>query len=625
MSMFETRRPPLPVAIPARGIMTLIACAIVIAGLYFGRDLLVPIVLAVLLAFVLAPVVRVLRRFRLPRVPAVLISVLLAFALLLGIGLAVSRQGAQLAGNFSTYQEAIQRKVNALRLDELVRQVDMLLRGMGNLEDTSRTIHRPPPASGQSDLTPLELARGVAEPLFRPIATTGIVVVFTIFVLLYREDLRDRLIRLAGTRDLHRTMTAMTDAAYRLSRYFLAQVALNASYGIFVGTGLWLIGLPNPVLWGILAGVMRFVPFVGTPIAVVPPVLLALAVDPGWSMAVYVLLLFACSAPLMGQALEPLLYGHSTGLSPVSVIVSATFWAFMWGPIGLLLATPLTVCLVVLGRHVERMQFLDIMLGDGPPLRPEETFYQRALEGDVDGLVAQARQMLRHTPLAVYYDEVALRGLTLAQEDRMREELGPEQFGQLRQHVAMLLEDLAMGVEDPPVRLSAPTPVSALGDEFVEPDAIPIRQGLPAPSWRTDGAMVVIAGRGELDDLAAEMAVQIFRRHGFGARAESNNVLETANLERLDPAAIRLCCLSVLEEGSSAAGVRHFLRRIRRRLPETRIVVALWHAPAGSLMLSALRSENPGETITTSLRETVALCQAVSAWALKDEEEQPAG
>lgn len=207
----------------------------------------------------------------------------------------------------------------------------------------------------------------------------------------------------------------------------------------------------------------------------------------------------------------------------------------------------------------------------------------------------------------------------------MREELGPEQFGQLRQHVAMLLEDLAMGVEDPPVRLPAPTPVSALGDEFVEPDAIPIRQGLPAPSWRTDGAMVVIAGRGELDDLAAEMAVQIFRRHGFGARAESNNVLETANLERLDPAAIRLCCLSVLEEGSSAAGVRHFLRRIRRRLPETRIVVALWHAPAGSLMLSALRSENPGETITTSLRETVALCQAVSAWALKDEEEQPAG
>ncbi|MFC7692541.1 AI-2E family transporter [Paeniroseomonas aquatica] len=244
----------------------------------------------------------------------------------------------------------------------------------------------------------MEMLRRVAEPLIGPLATAGIVVILVIFILLYREDLRDRLIRLAGARDLHRTMAAMDDAAYRLSRFFLAQTGMNTAFGLLISGALWLIGVPNPLLWGFVAALMRFVPFIGVFVTVTGPILMALAVDPGWTMLVWVLVLFGVSELLMGQVFEPLVFGHSTGLSPIAVIAAATFWTWLWGPIGLLLAVPLTVCLVVLGRHVERLEFLEVMLGDQPPLDPEETFYQRALAGDASALAEQAERCLKEKP-----------------------------------------------------------------------------------------------------------------------------------------------------------------------------------------------------------------------------------
>ncbi len=625
------RRPP-AAAVPAPGFAALCSGAIVVGAIYFGRDLFVPLVLAVLLAFVLAPAVRLLRRARLGRAPSVLIVVVLAFALLFGIGLAVSRQASDVVGELPRYQEAVRNKLRALRLDRTLEGVEAMLRDLGALGARRPAVPAgaaAPAGPAQPDATAFEIARSVAEPLLRPLATTGVVVVFTIFVLLYREDLRDRLIRLAGARDLHRTMAAMNDAAHRLSRLFLTQVALNAGYGLLAGLGLWLVGLPNPVLWGIVAGVMRFVPFLGTPVAVLPPMLLAMAVDPGWSLVLSVALLFLVLNPVMAQVLEPLLYGHSTGLSPVSVILSAIFWAWMWGPVGLLLATPLTVCLVVLGRHVERLEFLEIMLGDRPPLAPEESFYQRALGGDTDGLVAQARGLRRGASLSAYYDEVALRGLALAQGDWSREVLEPERLDGVRAQVTTLLEDLrdddaaareAAGKEAaaPRVAVRDAVPRAAASGEAASGEA-----GGPgaaiAPAWQLEGAVTLIAGRGQLDDLAAEMAAHVLREHGFAAATEANAVLDTANLGRLDPARVRLCLLSVLEEGNSAAGVRHFMRRLRRQLPEARIVIALWHAPAGSPMLGALRAEGLGEAITTSLREAVALCQALAAQAERED------
>ena len=264
-------------------------------------------------------------------------------------------------------------------------------------------VHEPDP-------TPMQLAERIITPIVDPLSTTVIVLIVTIFVLLQREDLRDRLIRLFGSSDLHRTTTAMNDAARRLSRYFLIQLGINATFGLIIGIGLFVIGVPSPLLWGTVGLLLRFVPYIGAPLAAVLPLALAGAVSPHWSMMLWTAGLFAATEAIMGQVVEPLLYGRSTGLSPFSVVVSATFWTWLWGPIGLILSTPLTLCLLVLGRHVERLEFLDVILGDRPALTPVESFYQRMLAGDPDEAHDQAEVLLRDRPLSSYYDEVALKG-----------------------------------------------------------------------------------------------------------------------------------------------------------------------------------------------------------------------
>ena len=585
------------------GLATLCGAAVVIAGLSLAREVLVPLVLASLFAFVLAPVARLLqRRLRVPRALSVVVTSLLAVAILAGIGLAVSGQVVQLAGNLPRYQTAVRAKLEALRLGEMLEAAENLTQGVTGLTaghaDAPAGGAVPAPASAPAAKgtgAPLDAVLGVAEQVLAPLATAGLVLVFVIFVLLYREDLRDRLIRLAGARDLHRTTVALNDAASRLSRFFLAQVALNAGFGLLIGVGLWLAGLPNPALWGALAGLMRFVPFIGSFIAVVPPLLLALAVDPGWSLAITVLALFLVAEPLAGQVFEPLLYGHSTGLSPIAIIVAATFWAFLWGPVGLLLATPLTVCLVVLGRHVERLEFLEVMLGDRPPLRPDESFYQRALEGDADLLVTEARRSLRPggpeegRPLVSWCDTVALRGLALAQADWSREVLDGDQAERIRSQVTMVLDELA---------------------ELARTRAA--EANLPE-AWREEGTVLCIAGQGPFDATAAAVMALVLRAEGFGALALPNAALEAAQIETLlDPARTRLCLLSVLEGGSSATSVRYFLRRLQRHLPEARLAIGLWEAAPDSAMLAALRGEAAGEVMVTSAGEALALAQAVT-------------
>ncbi len=569
-------------AIPAAPLSTLLGGAVVVAGLYLGREVLVPLVLAVLLAFVLAPLTRLLRRAGLPNLPSVLLAVLAGVGVLAAIGLLVLRQLAALAADLGRYAEALGDKLDRLRVAELLAQAEAALQGLRELVGGRDPYAAP--AAAPAEASPLEMAAWVAGPVLAPLATVAIVVVVALFVLVYREDLRDRLVRLAGARDLPRTVRALDDAALRLSRLFLSQLALNASFGVVIGGCLWLLGLPGAPLFAVLATLMRFVPFLGTPIAVLPPVLLALAADPGWGLAVGVLVLFAIGETMMGQVAEPLVFGRSTGLAPISVMVAAIFWTFMWGPIGLLLATPVTVGLVVLGRHVKTLEFLDVMLGSRPPLRPEESFYQRALQGDADALVAQARARLKAgDSLAAWHDEVALRGLALAEADWSREVLDGARLATIRQQVETLVDELA----------EAPA-AATRGD-----------------GWGAEGAVLVVAGRGRLDDLAAAVAAQGLRTEGFGARPMPNAVLEGEAGTLPDAEAVRLCCLSVLEEGSSAAAVRYFLRRLRRRLPGVPVVVALWHAPAESPLLAGLRAEAAGaEAIVTSLGEVAALAAA---------------
>jgi len=612
--------------LPGRGLAALNAAAIVVAALYLGRDLLVPLVLAVLLAFVLAPLVTLLQRARIGKVPAVLVAVVLAFSVILGIGTVVGRQAASLAEGFPAYQATIQEKVKSLTvgaevIERFSGSLQSLLSGRAEAPSIPYAVPAPGPAAsapsapvlvpaaegGTGVASTFGIVRSVAGPVFGPLATMGVVVVFLLFVLLNREDLRDRLVRLVGRQDLHRTILAMNDAAHRLSRYFLFQLALNVSFGVFIGTGLWAIGLPNPVLWGIVAALMRFVPYIGSVIALVLPFLLALAAAPGWSLALMVLAMFFLADMLMGQVIEPLLYGHSTGLSPIAVILSTAFWVFLWGPVGLLISTPLTVCLVVAGRYVAPLSFLEVMLSDNPPLTPPETFYQRALEGNAAELAAQAERLTAPPPagrrarnkavgpapsgpgaLAEYYDRVALRGLALAQADLSRDALAFERLEAIHTQIERLLAQMARHVGS-------------------VPDA------LPPPAWQAEGAVVCVPARGQLDDLAATMAMQVLQGAGFGARQESNLVLGAGQAAKVDLGAVRLCCLSVLDQGSSPSGLQYLLRRIQRRMPGAVVVVGLWHAAGDSALLAALRAEGSEETIVLSLGELVALARAVSA------------
>jgi predicted PurR-regulated permease PerM len=588
-----------PAGVPKDGGAIAQAALVVVAVLYFARELLVPLALAVLLSFVLAPIARALRRIGIPRVVGVLAAVLAAVAVIGMLGLVMGRQLSELASDIPLYQYELNRKLASVNASGgLLERAQEMLRGLADGAEqaatptpepaTGNTV-RPLPVEVQSPAPkPFELLQSILEPLLVPLATFGIVVVLVIFVLLYREDLRDRVIRLVGAHDLHRTMTAMDDAAYRLSRYFLAQTAMNAAFGVFIAIALFLIGVPQPALWGIVAGLMRFVPFVGTFVAVGFPLLLALAVEPGWTMPLLVLVLFAVSEGLMGHVLEPLVFGHSTGLSPIAVIAAATFWTWLWGPIGLILSVPLTVCLVVLGRHVERFEFLEVALGDRPALDPPETFYQRALAGDEDALTEQAEAVLRDHRLSAYYDEVALPALALAQADALRGSFAEERLLAVRARIAGLVEDLEEEVADdlPPDRPLARPDMAE--EEEKQPD--PADPPPPPEALALPGAVICLAGRGPFDQAAAAMLAQVLRKRGFGAVAAPAELLRSGDLTGFAVDGVRQAWLCTVEGGASAAAGRYLLRRLKRRFPEAVVAALVVGGPEGRLT-EAMRAE----------------------------------
>jgi predicted PurR-regulated permease PerM len=605
---------------PSTGLGTLAVGVITIAALYFGREVLVPIALALLLSFALAPAADLLRRCHINHALAVIAVVVLAFAAILGVGALIGTQLAHLAQNLPGYQTNITEKIHSLRdtttrkgvvgraaatLSDLGEEITKSTSGTAGSTTTNEPAVLPPSAQQQkpvpveirqSNSTPVQLILQVAGPLLQPLATAGIVVVFVIFFLLQREDLRDRFIRLAGARDLQRTTEALDDATHRLSRYLLIQTAVNASVGVLVGTGLWFIGVPNPALWGVLTMLLRYVPYIGPVIAVAFPSALAVAVDPGWTMLLWVAGLFLVVELIAGYVIEPWLYGHSTGLSGVAVVVAAAFWTLLWGPVGLLLSTPLTMCLVVLGRHVEHLQFLEVLLGDQPPLAPQESFYQRMLADDPDEAAHQAEAFLKDKPLSVYYDEVAIKGLALAQLDVDRGSLDPAQRVRIKEAVEWVIDDLSDHDD-----ASAPT----LEDGATEVAAMPpvLSPEELAPDWRGT-AVLCIAGRGSLDEAAAAMLAQLLEKHGIGARVVACEEVAVANLFRLEVTGVQMACLSYLEP-SSFTNARYLARRLRRRLPKAKIVDGFWTLTAQEVEARDALAATRADCVVTSLRQAV--------------------
>ncbi len=621
----KTQIPPAEVP-GVQGLTALLVGVVVIAALYLAREVLIPITLAVLLSFVLAPLVALLRRAKLPRIPAVVSTVVLALGIILALGAVIGSQVAQLAGDVPRYATVIESKLDAARALTVGRMTQMTSQLGRQMEAATAPKADPAaPASQQPakpapipvevhqpDPNPLEVANRVLAPVLSPLATTGIVFIVAIFILMQQEDLRDRLIRLFGSGDLHRTTAAMDEAASRLSRYFLTQLALNASFGVVVTLGLWLIGIPSPALWGIIAALMRFVPYIGALASAVFPLALAAAVAPGWTMVLETAGFFLLIEGLTGQVIEPLVYGHSTGLSPVSVVISAIFWTWLWGPVGLILSMPLSLCLVVLGRHIERLEFIDVLLGDQPALTPAESFYQRILAGDADEALDQAEVLLRDRSLSSYYDEVALRGLQLAANDSVRGVLSSDQLRNIQDAIDGVVVDLAdhKDVDTAPDKPNAAAPASRTTPE---PQRLPVPAMLDpaealAPEWSGPAPVLCVAGRGPLDEAASAMLAQLLSKHGLRARVVSQEAVARGAIASLDASGVAIICVSYLEAGGNPSTLRYLMRRLRTRAPGAQILAGLWQADAATLADERLRSAIGADHYVTTLRDAVNAC-----------------
>jgi predicted PurR-regulated permease PerM len=626
-----SRRPPakvLPPEVPSiRALTSLMTGVVVICALYFGRAVMIPIILAVLLSFLLAPFVDLLRRFKFGQVPSVIVAVLLALSVLTAVGALIGAQIAQLAGDLPKYQVAVERKIEAVqkitvgRADEFLGKASHALKRLSPAREqearkdendqTVSPIDQPMPVEvHEPSPSPLELAQRFLSPVISPLETTGIVLVVAIFILLQREDLRDRLIRLFGSRDLHRATTAMDEAARRLSRYCLAQLGINLGVGIVVAIGLAIIGVPGALLFGVIATLLRFVPYVGTWIAALIAVVFAAAVGPGWSMLIWTIVLFGVTDVLAGQVVEPLLYGHSTGLSPFAVIVAAIFWSWIWGPIGLVLSTPLTLCLVILGRHVDRLEFLDVLFGDRPALTPAENFYQRLLANDPDEALIQAESLLKERSLTAYYDEVALEGLRFAHNDVMRGVVTVDQLRRINESAL----DIVEGLEDAEDLVTARAPEEELPASL---ESASERTGIASesPSERFDAAreghtasVLCIAGRGELDDLAATIAVQLFRKHGMSADLAPYERFSRNRFADVDLSGVSIMCVVSFDAAESPPYLRNLLRRLHQRASSAELIVGLV-VPESSLQGEALVRTS---SAATSFKELVDACVAAA-------------
>jgi predicted PurR-regulated permease PerM len=542
---------------------------IVVAVLYLTREILVPIALAVLLSFVLAPLVRFLQGRRVPRSLAVIGAVFAALAIALSLASMVMVEVNQLANDLPRYQSTLSDKVHNLR-DTVGRAG--LLNASSMLKDLDRNLKDQEDGSAGSSLTgapagkkpiPVEVHQpdpgasetlvAMMQPLAAPVTTTAVVIIFLIFFLFQREDLRNRFIRLAGSEDLERTTAALDDAGQRLSKLFLTQLVLNAIFGAAIGLGLATIGVPSAPLWGLLATILRFVPYIGAILAAAFPIALAAAVGSDWSLAIWTIALFAVAEPLMGQVIEPLVWGRTAGLSPVAIVVAASFWTWLWGPLGLLLSTPLTLCLVVLARHVERLQFLDIMLGDQPALTPQQVAYQRMLTGDPIEAIEQARSFLKEGSVQDYYGDILLGALRLAEADATLGRLDDARLENIHQTVLEIIEDLASPRAANVVALGQ---AKSQAGNVANLDARKLGQ-----------CVFCIPGLGRLDDCAALIVADVLKREGIVARTTgAGTAMEGGDAETI--------CVCFLEDVTEAR--TDFTRRkLSRQAPSAKVIVCL--------------------------------------------------
>jgi predicted PurR-regulated permease PerM len=583
--------------------------ALAIAALYFAREILIPLAFALTLTLILSPAVSWLHKLHIGRAPAVLAVLLVSMIVTVGLAWNMASQLIDVANELPNYRENINRKIAVMRTPakgalgraaESVQQIGQDLASAetpaGSSAATPRSTRRGASAQPNSPLpvevvdpprNGLQYVRDLTRAFIAPASITGIVLIFTVFMLLKKEDLRNRLLRLVGLGQLNVMTQALDDATQRVSRYLLMQFLVNAGFGILVGLGLYFIGVPYAVLWGTVGGLLRLVPYVGTLVAGALPLALSLVVFNTWAPPLMVLALYICLELITGNVVEPWLYGAHTGISSLAILVSAVFWTVLWGPAGLILSTPLTVCLLVLGRYVPQLSFLHILLGDEPVLEPPARLYQRLLAMDQTEAQSIVDLFLKEHPLIELYDSVLIPALTLAEQDRHRGAID-----------AAREEFLFLSINEMVAELSSYEPAAVEESDSAADDAPPTETAF------SNGRILCVPAYDQADEITAGMLAQFLERQGgvaisFPLGPNAIDVLKT-----MKPVPGDLICISALPPYAFTP-VRKMCKQIRARFPKVGLIVGVWGFSGNLEKARASFERTPPDQIFTSFLQVV--------------------
>jgi predicted PurR-regulated permease PerM len=585
-----------------------LALAVTVLILYFARELLIPFAFALTLSFMLAPAVSRLESRRVPRVLAVAITGILAFTLICGVGYVVSRQLLNVARSLPEYRTSIKLKFASVH-SQAVQSFENAWEAVGGIgSDLTRNADTTPAGPQQTptpiqpvrvidpDRTQLQAATEILMRFLRPIGTFGVVIVFTIYLLMKREDLRHRILLLAGMGRISVMTQALQDAATRISQYLLFQAAVNAAYGICFGFGLFLIGVPNATLWGVLAAILRIVPYIGTATSLILPLIVSVAIFSSWSQPLLILALFLTLELTSTNFVEPWLFSTRTGISSLALLAMAIFWALLWGWPGLILSTPLTVCIVVMGRYLPQLSFLHTLLGTDAELSTEALFYERLLAMDQQEAHAVANRYLEGKPLVELYDSVLIPALALVEQDRHQGTLDDVRCNFFFLSISELIAELT----DYHQKELPTVPAS--------PEPFPLRSRL------SDFAIVCISASDQADELTTHMLVQLLERAHHQTLHLPSASVSTEILESLATEPNTVVFISALPPFAFSQA-RNICQRVRLHLPHNRIVIGLWNTPDDPDQTPDLTIERFGNGKPTVIVNTLAQAlRQVTLW-----------
>jgi predicted PurR-regulated permease PerM len=571
---------------------SLVALLVVAAVLYFAREVLIPFALAILLSFLLAPAVRRLERWKLGRVLSTLVVVVLGFSVIGAVGWVAGDQAVSLAARLPEYRANIVEKIRYLKSPSQGR-LSRAAEAIRDLEQQADPTPQKPLPVVESPASPYAQLIEYVAPFARPVGTALAVIVFTILMLLHRENMRERLIGLIGARRINVTTQALGEASFRVSRYLFMQLVINACFGIPFGIALYFIGIPNAMLWGLLATLLRFIPYAGVWIAVAMPTVLAFAISDGWSEIAWVLGVFFALELVLVYVAEPWLYGRSTGLSPIAVIAAVLFWTWLWGPVGLLLAMPLTVCVAVMGRYLPEFGFLNVLLGVEPVLAPEERFYQRLVAMDQDEAEDLAEDFANEHGLAALHERVVIPALGLAEQDR--------HAGALDERHQRFIFDTTRHIV-----------------EYVEDRKKPREPA--AATRRALAPLCVLPAHDEADHVAALVLARVLPAAEFNPRVSPFPLLAGEMLDFIGKEGFRLACISAMPP-RAASHAAYLCKRLKQRFPELKVLVALWTSENTEKAQARLR-EAGVDQIVTGLADAIDQLRQLSVPATLELQQQ---